>query len=152
MAAAAAALFAGHLTDRLGRRTACLAFCGAHSLAAASVCFDGLPILVLGRVLGGVALTLLSTAFESWAVAEYNARGLARSSLSLGAMLGQMTTSKCVTAIAAGVLGHCVVLALGSKIHPFILSVVRSFFSLYPPNSPFLSFPARGKTSFACGR
>ncbi|KAJ3563398.1 hypothetical protein NPX13_g8213 [Xylaria arbuscula] len=34
-----------------------------------------------------------------------------------------MTTSKCITAIFAGVLGHCVVLALGSKIHPFILGV-----------------------------
>ncbi|KAI1115334.1 MFS general substrate transporter [Nemania sp. NC0429] len=129
VAAAAAALVAGHLTDRLGRRRACLAFCGAHSLAAASVCFDGLPVLVLGRVLGGVALALLWTSFESWAVAEYNARGLARSSLSLGAMLARVTTAKCVAAIAAGVLGHYVVLALGSKIHPFILSVALDVFA-----------------------
>lgn len=109
------------------------------------MCFDGLPVLVLGRVLGGVALTLLWTAFESWAVAEYNARGLARSSLSLGAMLGQMTTSKCVTAVAAGVLGHCVVLVLGSKIHPFIFSVVRGFVFFFITSSllTFLPFPTR---------
>ncbi|KAI1308114.1 hypothetical protein F5Y03DRAFT_405319 [Xylaria venustula] len=123
LAAAVSALFTGYLTDRFGRRAACLAFCAIHSLAAVSVCFDELPILILGRVLGGIALTLLWTAFESWLVAEYNERGLAQSSLSLSALFGSMTTSKCITAIFAGVLGHCVVLALGSKIHPFILGV-----------------------------
>ncbi|KAI1275320.1 hypothetical protein F5Y07DRAFT_400546 [Xylaria sp. FL0933] len=123
VAAAVSALFAGSLTDRFGRRSACLAFCAVHSLAAVSVCFDALPVLLLGRVLGGVALALLWTAFESWLIAEYNARGLPRSGLSLSSLFGVMTTSKCITAIFAGVLGHCVVLALGSKIHPFILGV-----------------------------
>ncbi|KAI0409031.1 hypothetical protein F4802DRAFT_593881 [Xylaria palmicola] len=124
VAAAVAALLAGHLADRFGRRGACLAFCAAHSLAAASVCFDGLAVLVAGRVLGGVALALLWTAFESWLIAEYNARGLtARGSVSLASLFGAMTTYKCITAIVAGVLGHCVVLALGSKIHPFLLGV-----------------------------
>ncbi|GAW20109.1 hypothetical protein ANO14919_096050 [Xylariales sp. No.14919] len=123
VAAAVSALFTGYLTDRFGRRRACLVFCGIHSLAAVSVCFDELPVLILGRVLGGVALTLLWTAFESWVIAEYNERGFAQSSLSLSSMFGIMTTSKCITAIFAGVLGHCVVLALGSKIHPFILGV-----------------------------
>ncbi|KAI0432517.1 hypothetical protein F5Y09DRAFT_140195 [Xylaria sp. FL1042] len=125
VAAAVSALFTGYLTDRLGRRSACLAFCAVHSLAAVSVCFDPLPVLVLGRVLGGVALALLWTAFESWLIAEYNARGFSArgSALSLSSLFGVMTTSKCITAIFAGVLGHCVVLALGSKIHPFILGV-----------------------------
>ncbi|KAI1133134.1 hypothetical protein F5Y10DRAFT_260435 [Nemania abortiva] len=122
--AAVSALFTGYLTDRFGRRRACLVFCGIHSLAAVSVCFDELPILILGRVLGGIALTLLWTAFESWLVAEYNERGFAQSSLSLSSMFGNMATSKCITAIFTGVLGHYVVQALGSKIHPFILSVV----------------------------
>ncbi|KAI0914948.1 hypothetical protein F4823DRAFT_630045 [Ustulina deusta] len=102
VAAAVSALFAGHLTDRFGRRRACLAFCGIHSLAAVSVCFDELPVLILGRVLGGVALTLLWTAFESWLIAEYNERGFARSGLSLTSLFGIMTTSKCITAIFAG--------------------------------------------------
>lgn len=102
VAAAVSALFAGYLTDRFGRRAACLVFCGIHSLAAVSVCFDQLPVLVLGRILGGVALTLLWTAFESWLVAEYNERGLTRSSMSLSSLFGSMTTSKCITAIFAG--------------------------------------------------
>jgi MFS family permease len=127
VAAAVSAFFTGYLTDRFGRRKACLAFCAIHSLATVSVCFNNLAILILGRVLGGVALTLLWAAFESWMITEYNERGFAQSSLSLSSVFGIMTTSKCITAIFAGVLGHCVVLALGSKTHPFILGAVRRF-------------------------
>ncbi|KAI1752627.1 hypothetical protein F4782DRAFT_540285 [Xylaria castorea] len=106
--AAVSAFFTGYLTDRFGRRRACLVFCGIHSLAAISVCFDALPILIAGRVLGGVALTLLWTAFESWMIAEYNERGFARGSgLSLTSLFGVMTTSKCITAIVAGALDLC---------------------------------------------
>jgi MFS transporter, MFS domain-containing protein family, molybdate-anion transporter len=88
------------------------------------VLFDDLPILIVGRVLGGVALTLLWTVFESWMVTEYNARGLAESSLPISGMFGIMTTANCINAILAGVLAHCVVLALGSKSDPFIMGVV----------------------------
>ncbi|KAI0489974.1 MFS general substrate transporter [Xylaria cf. heliscus] len=133
VAAALSALFTGYLADRFGRRRACLVLCAIHSLAAVSVCFDALPVLVAGRALGGVALSLLWTAPESWMVAEYNERGFAGhgggggggggAGLSLTSMFGVMTTAKCITAIVAGVLGHCVVFALGSKIHPFILGM-----------------------------
>ncbi|KAI2629423.1 MFS general substrate transporter [Xylaria nigripes] len=129
VAAAISALFTGYLTDRFGRRKACLVFCGIHSLAAVSVCFDKLWILILGRILGGLALTLLWTAFESWMITEYNDRGFAQSSLSLSSMFGIITTSKCLTAIFTGLLGHYVVLALGSKIHPFILGVALDSFA-----------------------
>ncbi|KAI0533585.1 hypothetical protein GGR58DRAFT_516796 [Xylaria digitata] len=110
VAAAVSALFTGYLTDRFGRRRACLVFCGVHSLAAVSVCFDGLAILILGRVLGGIALTLLWTAFESWLIAEYNERGFAQSSLSLSSMFGIMTTLKCITAIFAGDLSAAILM------------------------------------------
>ncbi|KAI1322783.1 hypothetical protein F5Y16DRAFT_28216 [Xylariaceae sp. FL0255] len=127
--AAVSAFFAGYLTDRFGRRSACLAFCVVHSVAAVSVCADHLAVLVGGRVLAGVALTLLWTAFESWMLAEWNARGLGRGGeeegdgMTLGEMFSLMTTANCTTAIIAGVLGHCVVLALGSKTNPFLLGV-----------------------------
>ncbi|KAI0553437.1 hypothetical protein F4679DRAFT_571150 [Xylaria curta] len=108
ISAAVSAFFTGYLTDRFGRRRACLVFCGIHSLAAISVCFDALPILIVGRVLGGVALTLLWTAFESWMIAEYNEHGFAHGSrLSLTSLFGVMTTSKCITAIVAGALDLC---------------------------------------------
>ncbi|KAH8649902.1 hypothetical protein BX600DRAFT_441995 [Xylariales sp. PMI_506] len=125
-AAALSAPISGYLADRFGRRAACLAFCAIHSLASLSVLFDALEILVLGRVAGGVGLTLLWSAFESWMVTEHKARGLDApgSPVPLSAMFGIMTTANCITAILAGVLAHCVVLALGSKRDPFIFGLV----------------------------
>ncbi|KAI0145616.1 MFS general substrate transporter [Xylariaceae sp. FL1272] len=122
--AALSSLFTGYLTDRFGRRRACLCFCFIHSLAAVTVCSDQLWVLVLGRVLAGIGITLLWTAFESWMIAEYNERGLEESELTLGAMFARMTTANCLTAIFAGVLGHCVVFVMGSKVVPFLFSVV----------------------------
>ncbi len=151
--AAAYAAFAGvtgRLTDRLGggRRAACLAFCAVHCLASASVLSGSLAVLVAGRVAGGVAIALLWTAFESWMVAEWNARGLGgggydedgdddedgegrwreqgQGMAGIGAMFGLMTTANCITAILAGFLAHCVVLALGSKTDPFLVGMVST--------------------------
>lgn len=88
-----------------------------------------LEVIVVGRVLAGVSTTLLWSVFESWMVAEYNARGLGQgqcnSRVPLSAMYGVMTTYNCITAILAGLVAHCVVLALGSKMHLFILALVR---------------------------
>ncbi len=129
ISAAASALFTGFLADRFGRRRACLAFCALHSLSRLTVLATALPVIIAGRVLAGVALTLLWTVFESWMVTEFDARGLAASAaggggVSLGSMFGVMTTSNCMAAIMGGVLGHCIVLALGSRIHPFLAGIV----------------------------
>ncbi|KAK9421835.1 hypothetical protein SUNI508_05436 [Seiridium unicorne] len=122
-AAAASAPWTGYLADKFGRRTACITFCAIHSLASISVLFDRVEILVLGRVLGGIGVTLLWTAFESWMISEHNSRKLGQSSIPLGAMFGVMTTANCITAIVAGVVAHCVVLTLGSKTNPFLLGL-----------------------------
>lgn len=132
VAAAAAALATGFLADRFGRRRACLAFCALHSLASLSVLADRLAVLLAGRVLAGVALTLLWTVFESWMVTEFRARGFdedaarSRSGLSLATMFGVMTTSNCLAAILGGVVAHCLVLAFGSRMSPFVVGPVGS--------------------------
>ncbi|RYP30980.1 hypothetical protein DL767_005987 [Monosporascus sp. MG133] len=129
--AAATAFATGWLADHFGRRAACLAFCCVHALASASVLADALAVLFVGRAAAGVGIALLWTAFESWMVAEYNARGLGPGGdggggggFRLSAMFGLMTTMNCITAILAGFLGHCVVLALGSKTDPFLVGMV----------------------------
>ncbi|KAJ8265678.1 hypothetical protein COCON_G00147770 [Conger conger] len=57
---------AAWLPQALGRRGACLLFCVAYS----ACCFTKLSrdyfTLILGRVLGGLSTSLLSTAFEAW--------------------------------------------------------------------------------------
>lgn len=125
ISAAVSAFLTGYMADRFGRRAACLVYCGIHSLASVSVKFDAVGILIAGRALGGVGLNLLWTVFESWMVTEYNARALDQSSFPLSAMFGVMTKYNCMTAIIAGVLGHCIVRVLGSKTDPFMVGVVR---------------------------
>lgn len=124
--AAISALGVGFLADRYGRRNACLAECVIHSLACLSVVLgsDSLPVLFLGRVLAGVGLTLLWTVFESWMVTEWNARGLEGDGCEMSRMFGMMTTANCMTAIVGGVLGHCMVSFIGSKLWPFGAGVV----------------------------
>ncbi|KAI1774899.1 hypothetical protein F4818DRAFT_441723 [Hypoxylon cercidicola] len=123
VSAAASAFVTGYMADKFGRRAACLAYCGIHSLASISVRFDAIEVLVAGRVLGGIGLNLLWTVFESWMITEYNSRGLEQSSFPLSAMFGIMTKYNCIAAIIAGVLSHCIVLAVGSKTSPFIVGV-----------------------------
>ncbi|KAI2611946.1 MFS general substrate transporter [Hypoxylon sp. NC1633] len=129
ISAAVSAFFTGFMADTFGRRAACLVFCGIHSLASISVKSDAMEILVAGRVLSGIGLNLLWTTFESWMVTEYNARGLDQTSFSLSTMFGIMTKYNCITAILAGVLGHCVVLASGSKTDPFIIGAALDTFA-----------------------
>ncbi|KAH6646538.1 hypothetical protein BKA67DRAFT_500545, partial [Truncatella angustata] len=123
-AAAASAPWTGYLTDRFGRRAACLCFCAIHSLATVSILFDRIEILVPGRMLGGIGLSLLWTAFESWMLSEHKSRELEQSSIPMSSMFGIMTTANCMTAILAGLFAHCVVLALGSKTDPFMIGLI----------------------------
>ena len=123
VAAALAALVVGFLADRYGRRAACFAFCAIHSAACLTVLSENLVVLFVGRVLAGTSLTLLWTVFESWMVTEFNARGFS-SHVSIGTMFGIMTTSNCLVATLGGVLGHCLVIGLGSRTNPFLAGVV----------------------------
>lgn len=125
--AAVSALIVGFLADRFGRRKAGLAQCVIHSAACLTVMFGGtcLPVLFLGRVLAGMALTLLWTVFESWMVTEWNARGLEEEGGGgLSEMFAMMTTWNCASAILGGVFCHCMVSVLGSKLWPFGTGIV----------------------------
>ncbi|KAL1870194.1 hypothetical protein Daus18300_005258 [Diaporthe australafricana] len=129
--AAISALGVGFLADRYGRRKACLAQCVIHACACLTIVLgnDCLPVLFLGRVLAGTALTLLWTVFESWMVTEWNARGLDQTGVEgghggLSEMFGVMTTTNCMAAIVGGLFGHCMVSALGSKMWPFWAGIV----------------------------
>lgn len=128
--AAVSATVTGFLADRFGRRRAGMAQCGIHVLACLTVIFGGdcLPVLFVGRVLAGTALTMLWTVFESWMVTEWNARGLGRDEEEggLGKMFGWMVTANCMAAMVGGVLGHCMVSVLGSKLWPFWAGIVSS--------------------------
>ena len=110
---------AGSLGDRYGRKRACLLYCLTYGLSCATKHSPNYWMLMLGRVLGGIATSLLFSAFESWLVAEHHKQGfdehLLSSTFSKAVFIGNGLTS-----IASGLLSNALVvtLALGPVV-PF---------------------------------
>ncbi|GAB2227595.1 hypothetical protein Droror1_Dr00009420 [Drosera rotundifolia] len=98
----------GSLADKQGRKRACVTYCITYILSCVTKHSSEYKVLMLGRVLGGIATSLLFSAFESWLVAEHNKRGFEQQWLSI-------TFSKAIflgnglVAIVAGLLGNLLV-------------------------------------------
>ncbi|KAJ4803518.1 Molybdate-anion transporter [Rhynchospora pubera] len=73
----------GSLADKQGRRRACITYCVSYILSCITKHSPQYKILMLGRILGGIATSLLFSAFESWLVAEHNKRSFDPQWLSL---------------------------------------------------------------------
>ncbi|KAK9036629.1 hypothetical protein V6N11_078623 [Hibiscus sabdariffa] len=109
----------GSLADKQGRRRACVTYCITYILSCITKHSPEYKVLMVGRVLGGIATSLLFSAFESWLVAEHNKRGFEQQWLSL-------TFSKAIflgnglVAILSGLFGNLLVdsLSLG-PVAPF---------------------------------
>ncbi|KAF8066289.1 mfsd5 [Scenedesmus sp. PABB004] len=116
--------FVGALADKLGRRTAGLAYVVTYSLSCVTKHSPRFGVLMLGRVLGGVATSLLYSAFESWLVSEHFRRGFSEQALgqtfSWAVFLGNG-----LMAIAAGFFGDALVEKLGlGRVAPFDAAIV----------------------------
>ncbi|XP_052196778.1 uncharacterized protein LOC127804059 [Diospyros lotus] len=73
----------GSLADQQGRKRACVTYCISYILSCITKHSPEYKVLMLGRVLGGIATSLLFSAFESWLVAEHFKRGFDQQWLSL---------------------------------------------------------------------
>ena len=60
----------GSLADRIGRKKACLLYCLIYTASCVTKHWNNINVLLLGRVFGGIATSLLFSAFESWVIAE----------------------------------------------------------------------------------
>ena len=96
--------FAGVLSDRLGRKRSCMAYCFLYIVSCVTKHARDYNTLMLGRVTGGIATSLLFSAFESWLVCEHNARGFDTSLLSDSFSLMYFGNSLC--AIVAGIVAQ----------------------------------------------
>lgn len=104
-----------------GRRKLCLAFCVAYALACVCITIPSLPTLLFGRVLGGIATSILFSAFESWVISSANAAALPASDLST--IMGRATLVNGFVATAAGVASNQLVAATGGNyVSPFVAS------------------------------
>ena len=115
--------FVGGLADRFGRKLACLLYVLIYSISCVLKAFNNFHVLLLGRVLAGIATSLLASAFESWLVSAHMAHGFNASLLSL-IFAPAVFYGNGVTAVAAGQIGHIIVDVAGlGLVAPFFVAI-----------------------------
>ncbi|OHF00260.1 major facilitator superfamily transporter [Colletotrichum orchidophilum] len=120
---AVAGYFIGSFADRHGRKASCLFFCAAYALSCILTTIPSVPILFIGRVLGGLGTSLLFSVFESWMVTDFHARSLGEKGMDLSRTFGLMSTVNSVVAIVSGVVSEWLVSVTGTRKSPFLASV-----------------------------
>lgn len=61
----------GGFADKYGRRLNCLLFALLYGLSCITKHFNNFTILMIGRLLGGIATSILYSAFETWMIHEH---------------------------------------------------------------------------------
>ena len=125
--------FVGTLVDRFGRKKGCVAFCVIYSLSAMSTRSNSLFVLVMGRVLGGIATSLLESAPESWFVRQHELENVPGNLM--GKCFGWAWFGNSIVAIVAGQMASAVATRgdgddKEDPSAPFMLSVCFLMFGL----------------------
>ncbi|XP_052283005.1 molybdate-anion transporter-like isoform X2 [Dreissena polymorpha] len=94
----------GSFADKYGRRNNCILYGILYGAACITKHFNNFWVLMLGRLLGGTATSILYSAFESWLVFEHNKRGF--DSELLGNIFSLATLGNSLVAIAAGMVAQ----------------------------------------------
>jgi len=92
----------GALADTLGRKKMCMFFAVSYFLSCVTKHYTDLSILYIGRVLGGIATSILFSSFEAWMVTHHNKQGFAGALL--GDTFGWAWGWNGMVAVAAGVV------------------------------------------------
>ncbi|KAI0667264.1 DUF791-domain-containing protein [Trametes maxima] len=110
----------GVWADQFGRRQMCMLFCVTYASACAIIQVSYLPLLFVGRFLGGFSTAVLFSCFDSWLVSSAN--HLALSSEDLAVIFGHATLVNSITATLAGVASDKLVGYTGLYSSPFLAS------------------------------
>jgi len=126
----------GAVCDRFGRKKCALAYCVLYIASCLAKHVKSFGVLMLGRITGGIATSLLFSCFECWMVSEHSSRKGFSSDL-LSYMFGLMYTLNYFAAIVSGIVGELLVnrfafqaAAPGSLLHfggvlgPFDLAIL----------------------------
>ncbi|KAF8196104.1 hypothetical protein BJ912DRAFT_956324 [Pholiota molesta] len=120
VSAGLAAPLVGVWADQHGRRKLCLVFCVTYGLACLFILVPSVPLLLLGRVLGGISTSILFSAFESWLISAGSASALPSADLST--IMGRATLVNGIVATGAGVVSNQLVGWTGNFAAPFVAS------------------------------
>jgi len=112
--------WAGPIADLYGRKFACVLYGVTYTLSCATKHFPNFTILMIGRLLGGVATSILWSSFESWMVSEHNSRGFPGDQI--GSTFSLMYTFNGILAIASGFVAQAAVDAVDHPVAPFDVS------------------------------
>jgi MFS family permease len=135
--------FVGSLADTWGRKRCCILYCILYILSCMTKHFNSYAILMVGRVTGGIATSILFSCFESWMVSEHISRGFSNHLLKY--MFTMMFFGMYVVAIVAGIFAQFLVDAypmhevhsglmfhMGGYNTPFDLSILCLLICLIP--------------------
>mmetsp|Transcript_24249 Transcript_24249/g.61799 ORF Transcript_24249/g.61799 Transcript_24249/m.61799 type:complete len:510 (+) Transcript_24249:81-1610(+) len=95
----------GTVTDKFGRKKCCIMYCLLYIASCMTKHFKQYQILMLGRITGGLATSMLFSCFECWMVSEHTQRHSFSGGL-LGYMFGMMFTVMYSVAIISGLAGQ----------------------------------------------
>jgi MFS transporter, MFS domain-containing protein family, molybdate-anion transporter len=109
------------VADKYGRKNNALLYCAIYIASCATKHSSAFTILFLGRLLGGIAYSILFSAFESWMVCEHSVRGFSTGLLSSTFARAQLCNG--IIAIVSGKVAGFFAVRYG-KIAPFDVSVV----------------------------
>mmetsp|Transcript_84475 Transcript_84475/g.242554 ORF Transcript_84475/g.242554 Transcript_84475/m.242554 type:complete len:570 (-) Transcript_84475:55-1764(-) len=129
--------FVGSFTDRYGRKRCCILYCLLYLFSCLTKHFKRYSMLLVGRVTGGIATSMLNSCFECWMVSEHLQRHKFPEHL-LSYMFSMMYTVMYCVAIASGLAGQAVtdafafrpvggpdsIVYIGGYCGPFDLSIV----------------------------
>lgn len=113
--------FVGALADKYGRKRMSVAYAVFYGLACVTKLYNNFGLLLLGRVLSGIATSLLFSSFESWMVSEHQKSDFAPAWLSQ--TFSHATLGNGVVAIGAGLAASYVADEYGF-VAPFMLALL----------------------------
>ncbi|KAK8065973.1 major facilitator superfamily transporter [Apiospora hydei] len=122
LSGAVSGFFVGSLADKYGRKMSCVLFCVLYALSCFLTMVPAVPLLFLGRVLGGISTSILFSSFDSWMVTDFKKRKLVEKGCDLSRTYGTMGTINSLVAMASGVASEGLVRLTGTKKSPFIAS------------------------------
>ncbi len=103
-----------------GRKRLCQVFCITYTLSCLCILIPVLPVLLFGRLLGGISTSILYSAFESWVISSASNLKLPQTELS--SILGRATLLNGFVATGAGVFSNQLVGLSHSFASPFVAS------------------------------
>ncbi len=120
--------FVGTIADKYGRKKCSMAYFVIYIASACCKITPRFDILLLGRILGGIGTALLSTALESWMVAEHKRYKYSQSLLD--DTFSKATLCNSAVAVLAGLMAQLSADTYG-YLAPFMVAIGPLVFGLY---------------------